>query len=87
LSQEDGWTIQLVAGRLERTALNMLERGQGDGGALRYTLGERQGEPWFMVLYGRYPSREAAQAAARQLSSRFGVSDPWVRSLASFNAH
>ena len=87
LSQEDGWTIQLVAGRLERTALNMLERGQGDGGALRYTLGERQGEPWFMVLYGRYPSREAAQAAARQLSSRFGVSDPWVRSLASFNEH
>jgi len=86
LAGEAGWTVQLVAGRQERTALNLLDLAPDDA-ALRYTVMERDGAPWFMVVYGQYSDAQAARTAARQLASSFGVSQPWVRSFASFSAH
>lgn len=86
LAGEAGWTVQLIAGRQERTALNLLDLAPDDA-ALRYTVMERDGAPWFMVVYGQYSDAQAARTAARQLASSFGVSQPWVRSFASFSAH
>lgn len=86
LAGETGWTVQLVAGRQEQTALNLLDLAPDDM-ALRYTVEERDGAPWFMVVYGQYPDAQAARTAARQLASAFGVSQPWVRPFASFSAH
>jgi len=73
-----GWTIQLVAGNLEQTALTILRRySQVD--AMVYTRGERNGEPWFMVLQGNYPSKNAAQQAAKTLPAGLVSAVPWVR--------
>ena len=73
-----GWTIQLVAGNLEQTALNILRRySQVD--AMVYTRGERNGKQWFMVLQGTYPSKDAAQQAAQTLPAGLVSGQPWVR--------
>ncbi|EAZ99378.1 SPOR domain-containing protein [Marinobacter sp. ELB17] len=73
-----GWTIQLVAGNLEQTALNILRRyPQVD--AMVYTRGERNGKQWFMVFQGTYPSKDAAQQAAQTLPADLVSGEPWVR--------
>ncbi|MEC7729588.1 MAG: SPOR domain-containing protein [Pseudomonadota bacterium] len=73
-----GWTIQLVAGNLEQTALNVISR-YSQLGDLVYTRGERQGQPWFMVFYGEFPTREAANVAAAGLPEELASRSPWVR--------
>jgi DamX protein len=73
-----GWTIQLVAGNLEQTALNVLRRyPQVD--AMVYTRGERNGKQWFMVFQGGYPNKDAAQQAAKTLPAGLVSGEPWVR--------
>nr|BBJ02860.1 hypothetical protein YBY_07080 [Marinobacter nauticus] len=83
LQQREGWTLQLVAGHQERTILNVLDR-QPDNPQLSYTLGERLGQPWFMLVYGEYPSRESAREASGRLPSALGITEPWVRSFESY---
>ena len=78
----EGWTIQLVAGNLEQTALNIVER-HSQLGEIVYTLGERQGQPWFMVFYGEFPTREAANEAVSGLPQELVSRSPWVRSIDS----
>lgn len=83
LKQRKGWTLQLVAGNQERTILSVIDR-QPDNPQLSYTVGERQGQPWFMLVYGQYPSLESAREAAGQLPVALGISEPWVRSFESY---
>jgi len=83
LRQREGWTLQLVAGQQEQTVLNVLARDPTNA-KLSYTLGERQGGPWFMVVYGQYESKDQARAAGANLPSELGVGDPWVRSYDGF---
>jgi DamX protein len=42
-----------------------------------------QGNPWYVVMHGAYPSRAAAQAAAAALSGELGSLAPWIRSIGS----
>lgn len=73
-----GWTIQLVAGNQEQTALNTLRRyPQVD--SMVYTRGERGGKPWFMVFQGNYPTKDAAQKAAQALPAGLVSGVPWIR--------
>lgn len=83
LRLREGWTLQLVAGNRERTVLNVLERAP-EGALLSYTLGERQGQPWFMLVYGQYTSYDVAREAAGRLPAALGVGEPWVRSFKSY---
>jgi DamX protein len=73
-----GWTIQLVAGHREQTALNILKQ-HSQLNNLVYTKSERNGEPWFMVLYGQYASKATAQNAASKLPESLKKSSPWIR--------
>jgi len=58
--------------------LNILRRySQVD--AMVYTRGERDGKPWFTVLQGTYPSKDAAQQAAQTLPVGLVSGKPWVR--------
>ncbi len=74
----EGWSIQLVAGRLEQTALNVIDQ-YPDMEKLSYTRGQRQGGPWFMVFLGPYPTKDAALKAAADLPEALRNSSPWVR--------
>lgn len=81
--QREGWTVQLIAGNLETTILNILARAPGDS-RLVYTRAERDGSPWFMLAYGQYSNAEEARAASGNLPRALGVSSPWVRSFNSY---
>ncbi|WP_372965456.1 SPOR domain-containing protein [Marinobacter sp.] len=83
LQQRKGWTLQLVAGKLEQTVINVINRSPEDA-RLSYTLGERQGEPWFMLVYGVFDTREDAAAASASLPGVLGIRQPWIRSYESF---
>ena len=78
LRARNGWTIQLVAGNLENTALEVLERHGGLGNVV-YTRGERQGKPWYMVFYGNFSTFEAASAAVSGLPESLRSRSPWIR--------
>ena len=43
----------------------------------------RDGNPWFVVLYGSYADRAAAEAASRRLPGTVGQVDPWIRNFGS----
>jgi DamX protein len=73
----------LVAGNLEQTIVNVIARAP-ENDQLSYTLGERNGQPWFMLVYGQYPTRDAARSAANRLPDSLGLSDSWVRAFESF---
>ena len=40
------------------------------------------GENWYIVTYGRYPSKEQAQQAGQQLAASVKGLHPWARQLA-----
>lgn len=44
-----------------------------------------QGNPWFVVMMGAYPSRAAAQSAASGLSGELGRLEPWIRSIGTIH--
>ncbi len=78
-SRSKGWTIQLVAGNLEQTALNVISR-YPSLEEMVYTKTERKNEPWFMVFHGNYATKEEARQAASQLPDALISRTPWVRS-------
>ena len=41
-----------------------------------------RGKPWFQLLYGLYPDRQAARLAANKLPENLRQAGPWIRSLA-----
>ncbi|WP_261977934.1 SPOR domain-containing protein, partial [Marinobacter sp. F3R11] len=77
-NRSKGWTIQLVAGNLEQTALNVISR-YPSLDEMVYTLGERKGEPWFMVFYGNYSTKDEARTAVDRLPDSLVSRPPWVR--------
>jgi len=44
-----------------------------------------QGNPWFVVMMGAYPSRAAAQTAASGLTGELGRLEPWIRSIGTIH--
>ena len=83
LKAQQGYTLQLVAGFEERTALRFLDQHPTLTEA-RYTRTERDGRAWFVVVSGRYPSREAAQQAVADLPAALRAQSPWIRRFDSY---
>ncbi len=44
-----------------------------------------QGNPWFVIMMGAYPSRAAAQTAASGLAGELGRLEPWIRSIGTIH--
>jgi len=44
-----------------------------------------QGNPWFVIMMGAYPSRAAAQTAASGLTGELGRLEPWIRSVGTIH--
>ncbi|HLT12946.1 MAG TPA: AAA family ATPase [Marinobacter sp.] len=83
LRQRSGWTLQLVAGQREQTVVSVLDR-LPENSSLSYTLGERQGEPWFMLVFGTYSTYKEAESAASNLPGALGIERPWIRAYENF---
>lgn len=74
------FTLQLLATHTQKTAKSYLKKFSLKEEAAIFTT-QRKGEDWFTLLYGSYPSKSAAQAAASKLPA--GVDKPWIRSFSS----
>ncbi len=86
LAQEaNAFTLQLLGTGKRQALLAFIERH-----ALRdqaaYFSTEREGRPWYTLVYGIYPDRRSAQAAAAALAEKLRALHPWTRSLGSIQA-
>ncbi|MGM0451392.1 MAG: AAA family ATPase, partial [Pseudomonadota bacterium] len=72
---EGAFTLQLLGSFNESTALEFMER--YEVGDAVYTRTRHQGEPWFIVVHGTYPDRDAARAAVESLPERVRALSPW----------
>jgi DamX protein len=77
----DSYTLQLLGSNSEANVRDFIDR-QSDAGRLSYFESRYQEKPWYVVVYGNYPSREAAQQAIARLPTALQELQPWARNLA-----
>ncbi len=76
------YTLQLIGVRGEQAVKQFIQK-NGLRGEVAYFRTQRDGRPWFSVVYGIYPDRAAALAARHRLPGGQGRSDAWPRTLGS----
>jgi DamX protein len=42
-----------------------------------------QGKPWYQLLYGLYPTKQAAEKAAAELPENIRRAGPWIRKMST----
>ena len=76
-----GYTLQLIGVRERSAASEFIRKHQLSKGA-RIIESRRNGQPWFTVAFGSYPSRAAANAGIEALpASVKRATTPWVRAV------
>jgi len=74
------YTLQLLGASSRQSVLDYIERQPNKDQLLSFES-RRQGKPWFVVVFGRYASSEAARAAIDQLPSAQRQAGPWPRAM------
>ena len=77
------FTLQLLGGA-NKEAVQKFIRDNGHMHKMGYVETSRQGQPWYVVVYGDYASRAQASAAVGNLPSKLASAKPWIRSAADF---
>ena len=80
--QPSAYTLQLLGVQQEAAVHSFLQRHRLPG-ETAYFRTQREGRPWFSVVYGIYPDRAAAVAARAGLPAAVRDGGVWPRSLAS----
>jgi DamX protein len=77
-----GYVLQLFGVRDRMMAVKFIkDRKIHDKSAVLVT--QHAGAPWYVVVYGYYPDRAAAQAAIPNLQANLAATEPWARPIAS----
>lgn len=80
------YTLQVLAARSEDAAREFIG-GQQQADQFRYFQVTQNGQPWFVVVYGSYGSRDQAIQAAPALAAQTGLdSAPLVKNFGAFVA-
>lgn len=84
LLAQDGnqYTLQLIGSHQESTVLKLIETHRL-GKQASYFRTRYKDDDWYVLLYGIYPSRDAALAAIRKLPQPLQAQKPWARTLKS----
>jgi DamX protein len=77
------YSLQLLGSRNEKAVLKFIEEYRLELSDTAYYKGSFKETEWFVLLYGLYPSREAAISARDTLPKPLRKSKPWPRSLES----
>lgn len=72
------FTLQLIGGSKETAVIQFIKRYKLEAQAAYYTT-QRNGQPWYAVVYGSYPDREAARQALARLPAALSAGSPWIR--------
>jgi DamX protein len=79
------YTLQIMGGRREAAIRQFAAANRLEGpSAILHTV--RDGKPWYVLLYGAYPSRAAASQALAQMPAAVRAAKPWPRSIATVQA-
>ena len=73
------YTLQILGARLESGAQAFVK---ANGADYHYFKKQHQGKPLYVVTYGSFATRDAAQAALRTLPARVQAGKPWPRNFA-----
>jgi len=76
------YTVQLAAAKSEKS-LESVMASINLPGELAVVQTLREGELWYVLIYGSFASREAATGTIERLPARLKQSQPWPRSFAS----
>lgn len=75
------FTIQLASHTVRETAVAAVRR-LGLGRSARVVAVTSKGKPWFVILYGAYPDRDAASRAVKDLPKKLRSDGVWIRRVA-----
>jgi septal ring-binding cell division protein DamX len=79
------YTVMLLGSHSKQAVLDFIRQQQLTGKA-GYFQTRRKDAPWYVVIFGIYPDKQAALQAAAKLPAYPGTDKPWVRSIASVHA-
>lgn len=79
------YTVQLIGSSSEAAVIRFIRKHGIEQEAAYYST-TRNGQPWFTVVYGSFPSREAAHQAAQRLPPSLRNASPWLRSFRDIQA-
>ena len=82
---DSAYSLQLVAGGVSATIQEFVGQHRLSGSAAIYET-ERNGKPWYVLIYGVYADQGQARAAVSQLPESVRQLKPWSRSYASIKA-
>jgi DamX protein len=74
------YALQILGSRSEANIQALVREG---GGEYRYFKKVHQGQPLFVLTYGSFASRDAAQASVKTLPAKLQAGKPWPRTLGS----
>ncbi len=72
------YTLQILGARLESGAQAFVK---ANGADYHYFKKQHQGKPLYVVTYGSFATRDAAQAALRTLPAKVQAGKPWPRNF------
>lgn len=76
-----GYTLQVVAAREESNVIEFAEASGLPLSELAYVVDELEGQPWYVLLYGRFPTSDEARSAISDLPERVQGTAPWPRTI------
>lgn len=74
------YTLQVLGTSTEASARSFVSQ---NGAQYRYFKKMHQGKPLFVITYGSFASRDAAQAAVKSLPAKVQAGKPWPKTFAS----
>lgn len=79
------YTVQLLGSHSKQEVSEFIQQNRLQGKAIYYES-NFQGKPWYVLVYGIYPTDQAAEAALKQLPLAVQKLNPWVKSIGSVKA-
>lgn len=80
------YSLQLLGSRSEKSVIRFITDNGLDLSQTAYYRGNFKDSEWFVLLYGLYPSRDAALEARERLPAGIRKGKPWPRSLESVHS-
>lgn len=74
------YTMQLLGSYKEESIVAVLQKLPGDENLLFFKK-THKGEPWYVLIYGHYADRAAADSAAKKLPAALKGIKPWIRGV------
>ncbi|MCW8885340.1 MAG: AAA family ATPase [Motiliproteus sp.] len=75
-----GYTLQMLGARKELSVIQFI-RAQANKEQFYYFSTTYKGKPWYVIVYGNYPNRDAAISAVSKLPKKLRQKKPWPRSI------